>query len=179
MSHLSLVAAIMGLSIASTGSGTLTEHIARNRLKPQVSVHGEKTAYRKNNVSDGNVAHRFNLTHFRRSMSHKTARQAASTESPNGVLRWSGTVDDVVDLRISNRRVDVITRKGEPARNVSYDLSGESMSSRKAFVRTRNFTGRGNVELLQQPSIWNGHTAIVRIRDNMIGASHYEIDIHW
>jgi hypothetical protein len=39
--------------------------------------------------------------------------------------------------------------------------------------------GRGNVEVIQQPSSRNNYQAIVLIRDSQGGADDYEIEIRW
>ena len=95
------------------------------------------------------------------------------------MLRWTGRVDDVVELRITGRRVDAITRSGQPVRDVSSNLRGSGLPSRQVTVRTETQVGRGSVNVVQQPAAWNNYTAIVRITDSRGGASPYDVNIYW
>jgi hypothetical protein len=45
------------------------------------------------------------------------------------------------------------------------------------FVSKRE--GRGQVGVIQQPSRWNGYTAVIAINDESGGADNYEIEVAW
>ena len=96
-----------------------------------------------------------------------------------GVLRWSGRVDDVVELRISGRRVDAITRSGQRVEEVNSAVRGSGLPSRTVSVSIDRHQGRGSVQLVQQPAAWNDYTAVVRIHDPQGGASWYEFSVFW
>lgn len=101
------------------------------------------------------------------------------SRSETGFLRWSGRVDDVVELRITGRRVDAIARSGQPLRDVSSNLRGNGLPARAVTVRTETQVGRGSVDVVQQPAAWNNYTAIIRIHDPRGGASLYDLNIYW
>lgn len=96
-----------------------------------------------------------------------------------GSLRWSGRVDDVVELRISGRRVDAITRSGQRVDNVNSNIRGNGLPSHNVTVTLDRNSGRGSVQVVQQPSSWNGYTAVIRIYDPQGGASFYDFSAYW
>lgn len=96
-----------------------------------------------------------------------------------GSLRWSGRVDDVVELRISGRRVDAITRSGQRVEDVNSNIRGSGLPSRDVTVTLDRNGGRGSVQVVQQPSSWNGYTAVIRIYDPQGGASYYDFTANW
>lgn len=96
----------------------------------------------------------------------------------SGSLRWTGSVDDVVDIRIQGRRVDYTTVSGSPVSGVRSQLSGGALGA-GARVSVRQNGGRGTVMVLQQPSAQNGYTALVRVIDRAAGAAYYDLDLTW
>lgn len=96
-----------------------------------------------------------------------------------GMLRWSGRVDDVVELRISGRRVEAITRSGTRVSETNARFDGAGLPARPMSLNVDRYNGRGNVTLVQQPSPWNGWTAVVRIDDNRSGADFYDLTVRW
>lgn len=96
-----------------------------------------------------------------------------------GSLRWSGRVDDVVELRINGRRVETITRSGRRVEEVNSNLRGAGLPNRDVTVTVDYGGGRGNVQVVQQPTAWNGYTAVIRINDPQGGSSYYDISAYW
>ncbi|GAB1342834.1 hypothetical protein [Gemmatimonas sp.] len=97
----------------------------------------------------------------------------------SGSLRWSGRVDDVVEIRISGRRVDAITRSGQRVEDVNSNVRGGGLPSRAVSISIDRHSGRGNVQVVQQPSAWNNYTAVIRIYDPQGGASWYDFSAFW
>jgi hypothetical protein len=97
----------------------------------------------------------------------------------SGALRWSGRVDDVVEIRISGRRVDAITRSGNRVDDVNSNIRGSGLPSRDVTLTLDRNAGRGSVQIIQQPSAWNGYTAVIRIYDPQGGASFYDFSAFW
>lgn len=97
----------------------------------------------------------------------------------SGTLRWSGRVDDVVEIRISGRRVDAITRSGQRVEDVNSNVRGNGLPSRAVTISIDRHSGRGNVQVVQQPSAWNNYTAVIRIYDPQGGASWYDFSAFW
>ncbi len=96
-----------------------------------------------------------------------------------GVLRWSGAVDDVAEIRIRGRRVDYYSRSGRPLYNVRSDVRGAGLPDYAVPLDLRRLSGRGNVSIVQYPREWNGWTAIIRVNDSRSGADGYDIDLRW
>ena len=96
-----------------------------------------------------------------------------------GALRWSGRVDDVAEIRIQGRRVDMITRSGAPLQNVNSDIVGAGLPRRDVRVDVDQRSGRGSVYVVQQPNASNGFTAIIRLEDRRSGAAFYDFSARW
>jgi hypothetical protein len=99
--------------------------------------------------------------------------------SARGILRWTGAVDDQVEIRIQGRNFDTRTLSGNGTRDVRANLSGRALPRRDVTVNVRERQGRGTVTVVQQPSHWNGYTAVIRIRDRQGGFGYYDLDITW
>jgi hypothetical protein len=97
----------------------------------------------------------------------------------DGMLRWSGAVDDEVEIRIQGRNVETRTLSGNVARDVRANLNGRALPRRDLQVNVRGRQGRGTVTVVQQPSQWNGYTAVIRVRDRQGGYGHYDFDVTW
>lgn len=96
-----------------------------------------------------------------------------------GSLSWSGRVDDVVEIQISGRRVDAITRSGVRVSDVNSNIRGGGLPTRNVNLRIDQRSGRGSIAVVQQPSSWNGYTAIIRINDSRSGAAYYDFTAYW
>ncbi|HET9983989.1 MAG TPA: hypothetical protein VFQ38_10395 [Longimicrobiales bacterium] len=96
----------------------------------------------------------------------------------SGVLHWSGRVDDDVQLRIAGNRVDYFNIHGNGTRDVRSSFSGQPLRL-ASDVQVRMRSGRGSVEVVQEPSPRNGYTALVRIRDPQGGFGYYDFDVLW
>jgi hypothetical protein len=100
-------------------------------------------------------------------------------DNADGMLRWSGAVDDQVEIRIQGRNVDTRTLSGNGTRDVRAYINGRALPRRDQQVRVRERHGRGTVTVVQQPSQWNGYTAVIRVRDRQGGFGHYDFDVAW
>ena len=96
-----------------------------------------------------------------------------------GALRWRGTVDDVVLLRVAGRRVDDTVLRGQASRDVQVDVRGRGLSARGDAVRLTRVSGRGQVTILEQPNARNGYVALLRIEDSRSGAGWYDLEASW
>lgn len=91
---------------------------------------------------------------------------------------WRGMVDDVVQLEIRGRSIEVRTISGRayPEGNYSFTLP---LPTRGVTVGVEKKSGRGTVEVIQQPSRSNDFTTIIQIRDRDGGAREYQLEIFW
>lgn len=97
----------------------------------------------------------------------------------SGGVRWSGLVDDDVELRIRGRSVNIVERSGVRTRDARSTFSGAGLPRESGLLRVVYADGRGNVSVAQQPAPWNEYTGIVRVRDPRGGAARYDIDVRW
>lgn len=96
-----------------------------------------------------------------------------------GTLSWSGRVDDVVDITIRGRSVEYRTRSGATVSDVRSRFTGGALPARDGNVTIVGGSGRGTVQVVQQPSRINGYTAVIRISDPRGGAANYDFDARW
>jgi hypothetical protein len=96
-----------------------------------------------------------------------------------GALSWSGRVDDVVEIQLSGRRVDAITRSGNRVSDVNTNIRGSGLPNRNVALYIDVHSGRGDIAIVQQPSAWNGYTAVIRIYDRRSGPAYYDFTAYW
>ena len=95
-----------------------------------------------------------------------------------GSMIWRGRVDHYVELRIQGDRVQSRERQGAPTLNEGARFTSPlPRADSQVFVSKRE--GRGQVGVIQQPSRWNGYTAVIAIDDESGGADNYEIEVAW
>jgi hypothetical protein len=97
----------------------------------------------------------------------------------DGMLHWTGAVDDEVEIRIQGRNVDTRTLSGNGTRDVRANIDGRPLPRRDLQVRVRERQGRGAVTVTEQPGQWNGYTAVIRVRDRQSGVGYYDFDVIW
>ena len=95
------------------------------------------------------------------------------------VLRWTGDVDDAVEIRIQGDRVDYRTLSGKSLKNVRANLLSGGLPRRDVQVMVSDASGRGTVSVVQQPSSYNGYTAVIRVYDPRPGYGDYRFDVSW
>jgi hypothetical protein len=98
--------------------------------------------------------------------------------SSAGSMIWRGRVDHYVELRVRGNQVQSIERQGAPTINEAASFTNPlPRADMQVFIGKR--AGRGRVELVQQPSRFNGFTAVIAINDESGGADDYEIEMAW
>ena len=96
----------------------------------------------------------------------------------NGSMDWSGTVDDVAQVRIRNRNAVTNSISGRAYYDSTFDFDGRA-PRRNANVRVDKRDGRGRVFVIQQPNRRNNFTTIVQIVDSKGGADRYRFTLYW
>ncbi|MCI0422458.1 MAG: hypothetical protein L0312_25095 [Acidobacteria bacterium] len=96
----------------------------------------------------------------------------------SGRLRWRGTVDGETDLLVRRSDVESRTLSGLPASGTTFNFTSP-LPRRVVEVRLEKKKGRGDVEIVQQPSRSNDFTVVVQIRDEKGGAGDYEFELRW
>ncbi|MBC8139433.1 MAG: hypothetical protein H8F28_26445 [Fibrella sp.] len=94
-----------------------------------------------------------------------------------GTLRWTGEVDDTAIIRLDGRDLRA-NGNMRGIRNARFDVDG-ALPNRPVRVRLVKEGGRGDVEILEQPSARNNYTAVVRVRDGQAGSSRYGFILQW
>ena len=94
-----------------------------------------------------------------------------------GILHWSGDVDADAEVRWQGNNVTQQALNGNPLRGVrsSIDNVGGRANVTDALVSVRS--GRGTVEVVQQPSQSNNWTTVIRIHDPQGGYGRYSFDV--
>lgn len=95
-----------------------------------------------------------------------------------GRVSWRGTVDDRVQLAIRGKSIEVRTISGAPNRDGVANFT-TAVPDGEVEVGVTKISGRGTVEVLQQPSRANDYTAVIEIYDAGSGAKEYRLDIFW
>ena len=108
------------------------------------------------------------------------AQWGQGQQQANGqeLFQWNGRVDR--EVQIVMRGGNVWTNdvgRTEPGRARSRALS--VLPRQQGEVAVRVLDGRGDVDVIQQPTSRNGFTSIVRIRDPRGGADNYRLVAYW
>ena len=101
-----------------------------------------------------------------------------SAQQQRHLFEWRGQVDR--EVRITMRGRELWTRDfgNEDLRRHREQVVG-TLPREDGEVVVRLEDGRGNAEVVQQPTARNGYTAIVRIRDLRGGADRYHLSAFW
>ena len=95
----------------------------------------------------------------------------------NAVYEWAGTVDREIHIQIRGNRAFVQPASGEMRSGRGRVVNG--LPQRNGTLIVQRLDGRGDVDVIQQPSARNGYTATVRVRDPKGGADNYRIVAYW
>jgi hypothetical protein len=87
-------------------------------------------------------------------------------------LRWSGNVDGEIEIRLQGRRIEERVLSGGLIRDERSSVG--DMPNRNAQLVISQHSGRGSVYVAQQPSAYNGYTAVIRVRDPQGGYGYYD-----
>ncbi len=93
-----------------------------------------------------------------------------------GLLHWSGDVDKETVIRWRGDHAMVENVSGDVPQNVRADVAG-LLPRRDETIRIVKHDGRGDIDILQQPTAVNNYTAVIRVRDRDEGYGHYDFDV--
>ena len=94
------------------------------------------------------------------------------------LYEWSGTVDREAIIIMRGAYLETEGDGFESNREAQYRVN-EALPRTNGTVSIERADGRGEVEVIQQPSLFNGYTARVRVRDRQSGADHYRLVVTW
>jgi hypothetical protein len=93
-------------------------------------------------------------------------------------LRWSGSVDNELEIRVAGRRVDERTLSGAGTRNERSSVV-DGIPRRDAQLVVSQRQGRGTVYVAQQPNASNGYVAVIRVKDPQSGFGYYDFEVDY
>jgi len=99
--------------------------------------------------------------------------------SSGAALRWSGSVDSDVEIRLSGRQVDERALSGGATRDARSSVVGGGLPRRDVQLVIAQHQGRGTVYVAQQPTAYNGYTAVIRVRDPQGGYGYYDFEVDY
>ena len=94
-------------------------------------------------------------------------------------MRWSGSVDSDVEIRLSGRRIDERALSGGMTRDARSSVIGDGLPRRDVQLVIAQHQGRGTVYVAQQPTAYNGYTAVIRVRDPQGGYGYYDFEVDY
>lgn len=100
-----------------------------------------------------------------------------SQDGQQTVLDWSGRVDKEVRIEMQGGRawVDLVGNK-ETSTGRLRTYGGLPQGT--ATISVAMLSGRGRVDVLQQPNPYDNYTAVIRVRDPQSGQDNYHIRVY-
>ena len=97
----------------------------------------------------------------------------AAQAQESQVFTWSGRVDREIRLTIRGSQMSNGTENNMQTRG-RFQM-GSALPAQEGTLRVVTETGRGDVQVIQQPNAGNDYTAVVRLVDNEGGADNYRV----
>lgn len=101
-----------------------------------------------------------------------------NSNAPREVFRWQGLVDKEVRIQLQGGRSYVQPMGNREVRNGNGQMLG-GLPHQDGVLRIERVEGRGDIDVIQQPTASNGYQATLRVRDPSSGASRYRIIAYW
>lgn len=120
---------------------------------------------------------------IRRQEAERRARAEQARQDINllrsGTIAWSGLVDGVDEVILTGGSASVRHLSGNPPREVRVSFSAP-LPRAPATVTLIASSGRGKIDIMQQPAASNGYTTIIRIDDSAKGGDkRYDFTLRW
>jgi hypothetical protein len=94
------------------------------------------------------------------------------------LFEWNGSVDREVQVVMRGNQVWT-NRIGQTEPRNQRSRTNRALPRQGGQVVVRVENGRGDVDVVQQPSAQNGYTTVVRIRDPRSGSDRYRVTAYW
>jgi hypothetical protein len=91
------------------------------------------------------------------------------------LFEWGGRVDREIRIQAGRGSAQIINMGSNERNNGGRFRSMNLLPSQDGIVTVQVLEGRGQVDVVQQPSRRNGYTTVLRLRDPDSGASRYRI----
>lgn len=107
-----------------------------------------------------------------------TLAASAAAAQDRKLVTWHGRVDKEAQITIRDTTIATGIVGGKPVRWAYFSVE-DRLPRVPGFVRVELDAGRGDVDVLQQPSASNDYAAIIRVRDKSGGADDYSLTTFW
>ena len=105
-------------------------------------------------------------------------RNGGYNNAPRQVYQWQGLVDREIRIQLQGSHAYIQPMGGNEIRSGRGQmLSG--LPQQEGTIRVERLEGRGDVDVIEQPSSSNGYRATLRVRDPRGGASNYRLVAYW
>lgn len=94
------------------------------------------------------------------------------------LFTWSGTVDREAIIVMRGAFLETRGDGFDVFRDARFRIN-EPLPRVNGSVSIARADGRGDIEVIEQPSLFNGYTARVRVRDQQRGADRYRLVVSW
>jgi hypothetical protein len=94
------------------------------------------------------------------------------------LFTWSGTVDREAIIVMRGAVLETRGDGYEAFRSARFRVN-EALPRANGNISIAKADGRGDIEVIEQPSLFNGYTARVRVRDSQRGADRYRVVVTW
>jgi hypothetical protein len=94
------------------------------------------------------------------------------------LFTWSGTVDREAIIVMRGAFLETRGDGFDVFRDARFRIN-EPLPRVSGSVSIARADGRGDIEVIEQPSLFNGYTARVRVRDQQRGADRYRLVVTW
>ena len=102
----------------------------------------------------------------------------AAQADPRPLFEWAGTVDHELIITIRGANLDMRGDGFDYLRTARFQMRS-ALPRVNGSIRVRREDGRGDVDVIEQPSPFNNYTARVRVRDARAGADRYRLEAVW
>lgn len=103
---------------------------------------------------------------------------AAARADGRPLFVWSGTVDREAVIVMRGAVLETQGDGFEAFRAARFRVA-EALPQRLGSVHIDRADGRGEIEVIQQPSPFNSYTTRIRVRDRQSGADRYRLVVSW
>lgn len=107
-----------------------------------------------------------------------TLAASAAMAQDRKLVTWTGRVDKEAQITIRDTSVATGIVGGAPLKWTYFNVQ-DRLPRTPGFVRVELDAGRGDVDVIQQPTAANDYSAIIRIRDKSKGADEYTLTAFW
>jgi hypothetical protein len=115
---------------------------------------------------------------FRDAMTRSSRTTTRAASATSGRFHWRGRVDGSDYIMLQGNQVSISHLEDKFIQDASYELP-VPLPQQPVQARLTKLKGRGNVEIVRQPTAENRYTLTVLIEDRAGGDDLYEFEVVW